>query len=310
MNKIHDSTAMHKLPPLNAVRTFEAAARLGSFALAAGELGVTPSAVSHQVRLLEDQLGVTLFHRVRRTIALTDAGRHYAEEIGGAFARIAAATKGIGEAVKGGVLTVQSTPSFATQWLMPRLSRFQAQHPNIDVRLHALVTAIDLAAEGVDVDIRYGARVPPAGAVMLPFPEETIVPLCTPGLANGLSSIRRPEDLRNHTLIHSEVCLVSWRDWLRRKPKLHLDLDRGPRFDRSFMSISAAVDGLGVCLESLLFVQRELAAGKLIMPLGMDGLTVQGHAMMILKSKAELPKIVAFRQWVFAELAEMGVRQA
>ena len=120
---------MHKLPPLNAVRTFEAAARLGSFALAAGELGVTPSAVSHQVRSLEDQLGVSLFNRVRRTIVLTDAGRHYAEEIAGAFARIAAATKGIGEAGKGGVLTVHSTPSFATQWLMPRLSRFQAQHP-------------------------------------------------------------------------------------------------------------------------------------------------------------------------------------
>ncbi len=299
---------MHKLPPLTAIRTFEAAARVGSFALAASELGVTPSAVSLQVKQLEEHVGVPLFHRVRRSVVLTDAGRRYAEEIAGALARIAAATRSLEDAGKGGILTVHSTPSFATQWLMPRLSRFRALHPSIDVRLQASTDLVDLSAEGADVDIRHGARMPPAGAEMLPFPEETIVPLCTPELANGLNPIRRQEDLRNHVLIHSEWCLVNWRDWLRKKPKLQLDLDRGPRFDRSFMSISAAVDGLGVCLESLLFVQRELAAGKLIMPLGLDGLKVRAHSMMILKSKADLPRIVAFRQWLFTELAEMDVR--
>ena len=299
---------MQKLPPLTAIRTFEAAARHGSFALAASELGVTPSAVSLQVKQLEEHIGVLLFHRVRRSVVLTDTGRRYAEEIAGALARIAAATKSIGDAGKGGILTVHSTPSFATQWLMPRLSRFRALHPHIDVRLQASTDAVDLGAEAVDIDIRHGAKMPPAGAEMLPFPGETVVPLCTPELANGLHPIRRPEDLRNHVLIHSEVCLVNWRDWLRKKPKLHLDLDRGPRFDRSFMSISAAVDGLGVCLESLLFVQRELAAGKLILPLGLDGLTVHAHSMMILKGKSEVPRIVAFRQWLFTELAEMDVR--
>ncbi|MBY0430124.1 MAG: LysR family transcriptional regulator, partial [Rhodospirillales bacterium] len=233
-------------------------------------------------------------------------GRRYAEEVAGALARIAAATRIIGDAGKGGILTVHSTPSFATQWLMPRLSRFRALHPNIDVRLQASTDIVDVGSESVDIDIRHGARTPPAGAEMLPFPAEMVVPLCAPELANGLQPIRRPDDLRHHVLIHSEVCLVNWRDWQRRKPKLHLDLDRGPRFDRSFMSISAAVDGLGVCLESLLFVQRELAAGKLTMPLGMDGLSVHAHAMMIHKSKADLPRIMAFRQWLFSELAVSG----
>ena len=260
------------------------------------------------MKLLEEHIGILLFHRVRRTVVLTEAGRRYAEEIAGALGRIAAATKAIGDAGKGGILTIHSTPSFATQWLMPRLSQFRALHPHIDVRLQASVDVVNLASADVDIDIRHGAKTPPPGAEMLPFPAETVVPMCTPQLANGLHPIRRPEDLRNHVLIHSEVCLVNWRDWLRKKPKLNLDLDRGPRFDRSFMSISAAVDGIGVCLESLLFAQRELAAGKLIMPFGMDGLTVHAHSMMILKARSELPRIVAFRQWLFTELADTNVR--
>lgn len=308
MSYFYGHAAVHKLPPLTAVRTFEAAARLGSFALAAGELGVTPSAVSLQVKLLEEHIGVRLFHRVHGKVILTDPGRRYAEEIAGGLARIAAATKAVGDAGKGGILTVHSTPSFATQWLMPRLSRFRALYPHIDVRLQASLEVVDLASDEVDIDIRHGAKTPPPGGEMLPFPAEMVVPMCAPQLANGVHPIRRPEDLQHHVLIHSERSLVSWRDWLRKLPKLKLDLDRGPRFDRSFMSISAAVDGLGVCLESLLFVQRELASGKLIMPLGLDGLTVHAHSMMILKAKSELPRIAIFREWVFTELAETSVR--
>lgn len=223
---------------LKAIQAFEAAARLSSFALAAEELFVTPSAVSHQIKLLEEQFGVRLFHRVHRAVVLTDAGRVYAEEVSAAFARIDIATRELGRTAKSDILTVHSTPSFATQWLMPRLARFSALEPDIDVRLNASYPApADLLTQGVDIDIRYGMkRLQPAGTMVLPFPAETIVPLCAPSLANGAHAIRAPEDLRHHTLIHSEVCLISWRDWMRQHRKVPLDISRGPRFDRSCMA--------------------------------------------------------------------------
>ena len=290
------------------VQAFEAAARLSSFALAAEELFVTPSAISHQIKLLEEQVGVQLFHRVHRAVILTDAGRRYAEEITAAFARIETATRDIGREEKSDILTVHSSPSFATQWLMPRLARFSAQHPDIDVRLHAAVAPVDLTTGAVDIDIRYGSkRLQPPGVMTVNFPLETIVPLCAPDLANGPHPIHTPEDLSHHPLIHSERCLVGWRDWLRQHRKVKLDITRGPRFDRSFMSISAAVDGSGVCLESLLLVQRELETGRLVAPLGLEGPTVQGYTLYLLKSRAELPKIRSFQDWLFAELEKGGV---
>lgn len=294
---------MHNRVPLKAVQAFEAAARRSSFALAAEELFVTPSAVSHQIKLLEEQFGVALFHRVHRAVVLTDAGRRYAEEVSAAFARIDLATRELGRTAKSDILTVHSAPSFATQWLMPRLARFSSLNPDVDVRLNASTDPANLLVETVDIDIRYGMRrLQPAGTMVLTFPLETIVPLCAPALANGEHPIRSAEDLRHHTLIHSEVCLVSWRDWMRQHRKVKLDISRGLRFDRSFMAISAAVDGLGVCLESLLLAQRELDAGRLVAPLGLDGPKVQGYTFNLLKSRTDLPKIRSFQDWLFAEL--------
>ena len=292
-----------------AVQAFEAAARLSSFALAAEELFVTPSAISHQVKFLEDQFDVQLFHRVHRAVILTDAGRKYAEEISAAFARIETATRDLGRLTKSDILTVHSTPSFATQWLMPRLARFSAKNPDIDVRLNASKESVDLISQAVDIDIRYGSKnIQPAGVMTVVFPPETIVPLCSPAMANGSNPIRTPEDLRHHTLIHSEVCLVGWRDWLRMHQGVTLDLKRGPRFDRSFMSINAAVDGLGVCLESLLLVQRELETGRLIAPFGLEGLKVQGYSFNVLKSRADLPKVRNFHDWLFSEMISVDSR--
>lgn len=295
---------MHNRVSFKAVQAFEAAARLSSFALAAEELFVTPSAISHQVKLLEEQFHVRLFHRVHRAVVLTDAGRMYAQKVSEAFSMIELATRDLGRTAKSDILTVHSTPSFATQWLMPRLARFSAMHPDLDVRLNASYPPPpDLLLQGVDIDIRYGTKqLQPAGTMVLLFPAETIVPLCTPSIQEGAHPIRTPDDFRHHTLIHSEVCLVSWRDWMRQHRKVQLDILRGPRFDRSFMAISAAVDGMGVCLESLLLVQRELETGKLIAPLGPVGPKVQGYTFNLLKSSADLPKIRAFQEWIFREL--------
>jgi len=294
---------MHNRISLKAIQAFEAAARLSSFALAAEELFVTPSAISHQIKLLEEQFGVQLFHRVHRAVVLTDAGRRYAEEVSAAFSRIESATRELGRTEKSDILTLHSTPSFATQWLMPRLARFSSLNPDVDVRLNASAETVDLVSDDVDIDIRYGTkRLQPPGTMVLSFPPETIVPLCAPSLAYGTHPIRSPEDLCHHMLIHSEVSLVTWREWMRQHRKVKLDISRGLRFDRSFMAISAAVDGLGVCLESLLLVQRELEAGRLVAPLGFDGPKVQGYTLNLLKSRAELPKVAGFQRWLFREL--------
>ena len=290
--------------PLKAIQAFEAAARHESFALAAEELFLTPSAISHQVKYLEEVVGVRLFHRVHRAVILTDSGRRYAEQLSTAFASIDTATRHIGRAEKSDILTVHSTPSIAAQWLMPRLARFSSLYPDIDVRVHASPVPADLTTGAVDIDIRYSMRkLQSPGVMMLTFPQETIVPLCSPALAAGPNPIREADDLCQHNLIHSEGCLVGWRDWSRQYRKIKLDISRGPSFDRSFMSISAAVDGLGVCLESLLLAQRELDSGRLVAPLGLDGLKVQGYSLNLLKSRADLPKISCFHDWLFRELS-------
>jgi len=287
---------------IKAIQAFEAAARLGSFALAADELAVTPSAVSHQVRLLEEQLGVLLFHRVHRSVLLTDIGREYATEVMAAFARLDTATQVAASASGTMALTIHSTPSIATQWLMKRLPAYGELHPEIDLRLQSSVNQIDLGQGIVDIDIRYNPGPPPAGSVMVPFPDDVIVPLCSPRLANGLKPIRRPEDLAGHTLIHGEITILGWRDWSRRNRKARLDLDRGPRFDRSFMAIRAAVDGLGVCLDSMLLAEQELREGRLVVALPETAMKVRGHGFVTLRSKADARKVVEFREWLFGEL--------
>jgi LysR family glycine cleavage system transcriptional activator len=287
---------------IKAIQAFEAAARLGSFALAADELAVTPSAISHQVRLLEEQIGVLLFQRVHRSVILTDVGREYAAEVVAAFGRIDAATRLAATATGASSLTIHSTPSIATQWLMKRLPLYGELHPEVDLRLQASVNQIDLGQGIVDIDVRYNPGPAPAGSVMMHFPDDVVVPMCSPRLANGLRPIRRVEDMAGHTLIHGDITILGWRDWSRRNRKARLDLDRGPHFDRSFMAIRAAVDGLGVCLDSMLLAEQELRAGTLVVVLRETAMKVRGHGFVTLRSKANALKVVAFRDWLFGEL--------
>jgi len=304
MNGIHANCAMRKLPSLNQVQAFEAAARLSSFAGAAEELRITASAISHNIRALERDLGVALFHRVHRSVVLTDAGRRYAERVSEAFAMMEAATRTIDRTVKADILTVQSAPSFATQWLMPRLSRFSMLHPDMDVRLNASVDVVDLSAGQADFHIRYGNFLPAPNVAVQPFPEETFVVACAPGLAGGARPLREPADLALHTLIYSEVNLVTWRDWLDARGLGEIETHRGPRFDRTFMTVAAAVDGLGVALESRMMLQRELEGGRLALPFGGEGPRLVCHRLLFLKSKSNLPKMRVFRDWLFDELAQ------
>lgn len=292
---------MRALPSLKALRVFEAAARRSSFASAAEELNVTPSLVSHQVRALEEALGVQLFHRKHRKVVLTDIGARYAGQVAEAFAALELATRSVARGGKTDILTIHSVPSFAAQWLMPRIARFSAQNPDIDVRLSASVDIVDLAGGAADVDIRYGRVFPDPGVRVQPFPPETIVPLCAPSLVEETGLVRI-EDLRQVPIIHSEVNLLSWRDWLDLMGVEGVDLTRGLRFDRSFMSISAAADGHGVCLESRLLVQNELASGRLVIPFPEHGPQLRCHSFLFLGARAGLTKVRRFREWLWTEL--------
>lgn len=295
---------MRQIPPLKSVEAFEAAARLGSFIRAAEELALTPSAVSHRIRALERALGVSLFHRVHRSVVLTDKGHRFAEEISEAFGRIETAARNVARVAKSDLITVHVVPSLGAQWLMPRLARFQALHPDIDVRVNASAEAVSVEDGTVDFDIRYGSVLRRAGTITEMFPLEPIVALCSPRLVEGPSGIRRPEDLAHHMLIHSEVNLYAWRDWQRDHPGVALNLERGLRFDRSFLSIFAAIDGLGVCLESRLLVERQLDAGRLVLPFGGEGPRIACHSLNYLASRARLPKMRLFRDWLFEALAQ------
>ncbi len=295
---------MRKIPPLKSVQAFESAARLGSFIRAAQELNLTPSAVSHRILELERGIGVSLFHREHRTVVLTDTGRKFANEVGEAFGRIEAAAENVSRASKHDLLTVHVVPSLGAQWLMPRLARFGALHPDIDVRVNASTDMVDLEAAAVDFDIRYGTVLRRAGITTEMFPLEPIVALCSPTLARGRAGIKRPRDLIRQSLIHSEMNLYNWREWQHDHPGVPLDLDRGPRFDRSFMSIFAAIDGLGVCLESKLLVERQLASGSLVLPFGDEGPRIACHSLNYLTSRARLPKMKLFKDWLFAALAD------
>ncbi|VVD94557.1 LysR family transcriptional regulator [Pandoraea eparura] len=295
---------MRKIPPLATLQAFEAASRLGSFIRAAEELHLTPSAVSHRIRELERLLGIQLFHRIHRSVILTDAGRKFARNVGDAFGQIESGVQEISRAGKSDLINVHVVPSLGAQWLMPRIARFTTMYPDVDVRITASGEKVDLEDGMVDFDIRYGAGLARAGIETEMFPPEPIVALCSPNLVEGNPCLRTPTDLSHQMLIHSEVNLYTWRNWEADHPGVQLNLERGPRFDRSFMSIFAAIDSLGVCLESMLLVERQLASGVLVLPFGKEGPRIECHSLNYLSSRGHLPKMRLFREWLMQALAE------
>src|SRR5690349_11702865 len=210
---------MARLPPLNALRAFDAAARHLSFAEAAEELHVTPAAISHQIKALEDDLGVKLFRRLNRAVRLTDAGQACLPGLRDGFERIAEAVARARQGDSVGVLTVTSSPAVAAKWLVPRLERFRERHPGIDLRIDASMRMVDLAREDVHVGLRYGAGKYP-GLHTEQLLRSQVFPVCAPALLKGKYPLRKPEDLRHHTLIHDETIPLDpsgpdWTMWLR-----------------------------------------------------------------------------------------------
>ena len=288
-----------RLPPLNALRSFEAAARHLSFTRAAEELNVTQAAISHQVKGLEERLGVVLFRRLNRSLLLTDAGQSYLPEVRDAFDRIAEATWRITAHDSVGVLTVSVLPSFAAKWLVQRLGRFREAHPDIDVHVAPSDDLVDFARENVDLAIRYGQGEWPGLRADRLMTEEVFA-VCSPNLLQGPHPLRAPADLRHHTLLHDDL-RIDWRMWLMAAGVDGVDSRRGPGFTDSSMVIQAAVEGQGVALGRSALAAADLAAGRLVKPFDISLPAAVAYYVVCPEATAGRPKIVAFREWVIAE---------
>jgi LysR family glycine cleavage system transcriptional activator len=296
------------LPPLNALRAFESAARHLSFSRAAAELHVTPAAVSHQVKALEEHVGIPLFHRRNRAVFLTETGQSYLTVVRDAFDRLAAATTKLADGHRIGTLTVAVLPSFAAKWLVPRLAHFRARAPQIDVTIHASHDVADLIGGEADVAIRYGRGAWP-GLKALRFLTEEMFSVCSPRLLAGPHPLREPNDLAHQLLLHDEpdkrYPYLDWPTWLRTAGVSEVDAHRGPTFSDSSLLLQAAIDGQGVALGRSVLVMDDLAAGRLVAPFELSFPANAAYWMVAPPNAWDRPKVKAFRDFLLEEAAEI-----
>jgi LysR family transcriptional regulator, glycine cleavage system transcriptional activator len=292
------------MPPLQWLLTFNAVMEEGSFAAAARRLNLTPSAISHQMRALEERLGLNLFLRDKRVVAPTEEALTYAASIAESFARLTAATNRL---VSGGSvrrLPIHCSPSFATLWLTPRLGDFMKSHPAIDITLFASHEPARLGQDGVLLDIQY-ARPVPENCDVVALGEELVVPMASQGFVEAFA-LTRPEDISRVPLIHSLRCVAPWEQWsARHAPRTQLN-PRGLQFDRAHLALAAAASGLGLVLESTLQAGGFLARHELVMPFGRIGLTVVAHRLVYRREDRNNPEIGAFVDWIVAELENVN----
>src|SRR5215204_37659 len=298
----HEVGAMRpRLPPLNALKAFEAAARHESFTRAAEELCVTQGAVSHQVKALETELGLKLFIRERQRLIITEQGREYLAVLRDAFDRIALGTERLRQRQTSGVLTVSTSPDFAAKWLVNRLGGFAEAHPEIDLRVSATMQHVDFAREDVDVAVRHGdGNWPGLDAVRL-SPEELFA-VCSPKLMSGPRAIREPADLLKHPLLHLDE-RKNWARWLEAAGVPAAGAIHGPVLNRASMLIDAAVDGQGVALARTTLAAWDLINGRLVRPFPIAMPLTKTYWIVCPKATAALPKIAAFRDWLLVEAA-------
>ncbi len=293
---------MRKLPSLNGLRAFEAAARLGSFTAAANELNVTQTAVSRLVRELEARLGKRLFERRANGLSLTEAGATYAPALSAAFDRILAATEALTSQQRG-VLTVACGPTFAMRWLIPRLPRFHALHPDIEVRLSTSLpvaegAADDLLPPGVSAAIRIPGQA--LGSYRAePLFTADLFPVCAPGLA---ARLQQPQDLLGAPLLHVRHAPGEWAQWLAAAGVGQGVPDGGLQFDFHAFALQAAIDGLGVALAGEPFVMDDLAAGRLVAPFAVRVPKKGAWSLIYRPEQAGQAAFVKFQSWLKASL--------
>ena len=289
----------YKLPPLNTLRLFEAAGRHASFKIAAEELHVTPSAVSHGIQTLEQWLGVPLFIRGTRTLELTSAGYAYLPRVRDALDELASATEAVSGRRPSGKLTVSVAVSFGMLWLMPKLAGFKKLHPEIDVTLDTAHRHAEFPRDGVDAGIRM-AQSKPKMLYSIKLMTLDLVPVVTPEVA---STIRCFDDLKRHSLLHVAAVNDDWATWAKLARHQDLDLTKGLRFDTIQMAQEAAVQGIGVAMGRLPLITSELNAGRLSMVLGPPHRCETSYWFVTSHDALTRPEIQAFRDWIQAELA-------
>ena len=317
-----------RLPYLTALRAFEVAGRLGSFRRAAEELSVTPAAISHQIKLLEEYLGVELFRRRNRAVALTEAGAAALPRFRRGFEHLEQGVAQLRTWKGDTTLTVSAAPSFAARWLMPRLHRFVAAEPSIDVRIAARMRMGTRSGHGDDQDtaaqwiddadlaIVFGEGAYPGMLVerLLPL---AVTPICSPRLMQGAHPIREPRDLSHHLLLHDDTGWFFdgrsfWDVWLQSAGMADFDVRHGPHFSHAVLALEAAVDGLGVVASMPALAAEELATGKLVTPLALQVPLASAYYVICRPGAVERPPVRAFRDWLIAEArrATGGVKPA
>ena len=311
-----------RFPPLNALRAFEVAARHLSFTRAAQELHVTPGAVSHQVKSLEDFLGVQLFHRLPHALDLTQAAHACLPELKQGFASLAQAVSRLTQDPDRGALTVRAAPAFAAKWLLPRLHSFAEAHPSIDLRISASLALVDVIREDSgpsrsenftpdhqsDLTIRFGTG-EYADHEVDKLCASTVTALCSPRLVKGASALKHLEDLAHHTLLHDDTVYFDeaepdWAFWLRSAKVQGVDVSRGPRFNNAGLAIGAAADGLGVALGMPNLAEPEIASKRLVIPFEFSLPSRHTYYLVRPRSSAIRPAAARFREWLLKETGQ------
>jgi LysR family glycine cleavage system transcriptional activator len=290
-----------RLPPLNGLKAFEAAARSESFTRAAKELNVTQGAISHQVKALEDTLGLKLFHRERQRLILTEAGRDYLAVIRDALDQIAVGTERLLQRQESGVLTVSTSPDFAAKWLVNRLNRFAEKHSDVDLRVSATTHYVDFARDDVDIAIRHGDGNWPGLDVQRLY-SERLFPVCSPKLVAGRNRITKAADLLKFPLLRLE----DTKNWTRllEAAGVKATVGPGPALNRASMLIDAAIDGQGIALARTALAAWDLINGRLMRPVDVSLRMANTYWIVCPKAASNVPKITTFRSWVLAEAAE------
>jgi LysR family glycine cleavage system transcriptional activator len=292
-----------RLPPLNAVRAFEASARTGNFTRAAQELFVTQGAVSRHVATLEDWLKVRLFERTGRGIALTPQGQVFYAAVRGGLEQIEQGTQQVQRSPDEKRLRIKLPPTFAIRWLMPRLARFHAKHPDIDVQITTSHQRADFDREDIDVNI-HAEPGPPKTPGLRKLFGETLLPVCAPGLLERGPPLRVPDDLAGHVLLCSMNRPNDWPAWLKVAGARGVDGNSGLKFENAALAYQAASDQLGVIVALLPFVRDDLAAGRLVEPFDIRVETPGGYWLATRTQGAKQPaRVKAFEEWILAEAA-------
>lgn len=303
---------MHSLPPLNALRAFEATARHLSQTKAAAELNVSPGAVSHQIRALEALLGIELFERKVRAIALTAAGKLLYPGVQTGFLQIREAVAGLRRGSNEHVLVVSTPPGLTSKWLAPRLYRFASAHPDIDIRISSSLANADFVTDGVDVAIRNLAVDPEPDPALLyeKLVELSFLPVCSPKLIESHGPVRTPETLARMPLIHDDTLInrarvPTWTDWFNAAGIDGVDVSRGLRFNSADHALDAASEGAGVLLAHDVLAYDDLRSGRLAIPVPLTLPSGRAYHFVRPKRRTEAPELRAFRRWIKQEIAAL-----